>query len=494
MKIKIFISFTLMFMGIITSLLCQDNSPTSINKNRLIPKPVFSLQDYKQDCEMRSDTIWLPRRQDTYMWNGYQLAKYSMYELLTYNSPDELAQLIIMDSNTDDSLMMANYEFDEQSQSVCEIFRVYDTINMNWKFDYKVLKSWDEFGCVCRNLIQAWDGENETWHDSIAEVIINVDTNENIEYYIEEYIDHEWIRIYGAEWVYYYTPEQYVYEQYTNLWNTEAEEYVFDVRAEYSLNDDGSYYESVWYRWDEDIEEWIYTQKYSDMEWAVYNKYPHNFKNKVTHRELHWWTGIEWYTYYKDDWEYPGPVPEDMDMHGYSMDNESEQWYLSNDFTGRNYPYGGKRRYTYYLRNSIDEHMKLFYDDSCKWYFYNGALEEMYRISYDTAMVAWRPAARLLYSDFVPFIDNTSIDVIKPREEKLKIIPNPSKNLVEIENKYLISELSLFDGRGMQVLHLVKQQNNPKIIIDVSQLPKGIYILKVVTEEKRVITDKLIVN
>jgi len=428
------------------------------------------------------------------LWDGYELAKSPMYELLTYNSPDELAKLIILNSNTDDSLLMTNYEYNEQSQSVCEIFRVYDTINMKWKFDYKVLKSWDEFGCVCRNLIQAWDGQNETWHDSIADVTINVDTNENIEYYIEEYIDQEWKKIYGYQWNYYYTPEQHVYEQMNYLLNTQTGEYEYDVRAEFSLNDDGSYYESVWFRWDKDTVDWVYSLKYTDLTWNVHNKYPNNYKNKVAHRVIHWWTGVDWFTYYKDDWEYPGPVPEDMDMRGYSMDIESEQWYLSDDFTGRNYQYGYKRRYTFYIRDNIHEDMKLFYDDSCKWYFHKGALEEMYRESYDTAMVAWRPAARLLYSDFVPFVDNTSIDDIKPQEEKLKIIPNPSKNLVEIENKHLISELSLFDGKGMQVLHLVKQQNNPKIIIDVSQLPKGIYILKVLTKEKGVITDKLIVN
>jgi hypothetical protein len=246
MKNKTFISFTLIFMGIITSLHCQDLSPSSIDKNRLLPKPAFSLKDYKQDCDLRSDTIWLPQRQDVYLWDGHQLAHNSMYELLTYNNPDELSRLLIMDSNTDDSLLMLNYEYDELSRPVSETYWIYDAANAKWLIDYKAIKSYDEFSCVNRTLLQAWSGESGPWHDSIAEVIINVDTNETIEYYVEELIDHVWIRIFGAEWVYYFTPEQYVYEQYTNLWDTETKEYVFDVRAEYALNDDGSYYESVW--------------------------------------------------------------------------------------------------------------------------------------------------------------------------------------------------------------------------------------------------------
>jgi hypothetical protein len=230
------------------------------------------------------------------------------------------------------------------------------------------------------------------------------------------------------------------------------------------------------------------------LEWAIYNKYPHNYKNLATHRELHWWTGTEWYTYYKDDWGYNGPVPDDLDMLGYSWDYESHQWYLSEDYKGRNYPYGWKKRYTYYIRGSIHEDMQLFFDDSCQWYFHKGALEEMYRIAYDTTLGDWRPAARLLYSDFVPFVDNTSVDDIKLQEERIKIIPNPSKSLVEIENNNLISELSLFDGKGIRVLHLTKQQNIRKIRIDVSSLPTGIYIIKAKTKTNDVITDKLIVR
>lgn len=493
MKTKIYMSI---FLGFVVSmpLFSQNFNPKTINKNQLIPKQAFSLQDYKLQSEMRSDTIWLPRRQDIYLWNGEELEMEPFYHLLFYESPDELTTLITMDSFTDDSLLMANYEYDEQSRAISEVYNIYDTVNMGWKIDYKAIRTYDEFGCVNRTLVQAWDTETGIWHDSIAEVIIWVDTNEPIDRIIEEYINHEWVKLFGYQWVYYYTPEQYVYEQYNYKWDTETEEYVYDVRAEFSLNDDGSWYESVWYKWDDNSEEWIYIQKYTELEWAYYNKYPNNYKNKLTHRVIHWWTGDEWYAYLKDDWEYPSPDLDDKTRHAYYWDDESEQWYLSNYYTSRHYTYGWKKRYTDSLRNSIHEEMKLNYDDSCRWYFYKEALEEMFRVSYDTAQAEWLPAARLLYSDFIPFVDNTAIDDIEPQEEKLKIIPNPSKNLVEIENNHHISEVSLFDSKGICVLHFTEQLHNPKITIDVSGLPAGIYIIKAATKENRLITDKLIVN
>jgi len=494
MKNKIFISFTLIFMGTFTALHCQDLSPTSIDRNRLSPKPAFSLQDYKQDCDLRSDTIWLPRRQDVYLWDGHQLAHSSMYELLTYNNPDELSRLLILDFNTDDSLLMLDYEYDELSRPVSETYWIYDAANAKWLIDYKAIKTYDEFSCVNRILIQAWDTENLYWHDSIAEVNVYVDTNEAIDYYVEEYINKEWKRIFGYQWVYSYTPEEYVIGQCNYMLSTASGEYEYDVRADFALNDDGSYNESIWYFWDKDAEEWVNLQKYSDMEWIVHNKYPNNYKNKPAHRLLIWWTGHEWFEYYKDDWEFFGQKQLDGNMHGYSMDIESGQWYLSHNFTGRHYPYDLKRRYTYYLKDSINMEMQLFFDDSCRWYFHKGALEEMYRIAYDTTIADWRPAARLLYSDFVPFTDNTSIDDIKLQEEKLKIIPNPSKNQVEIINNIQISELSLYDGKGVRVLHLVKQQDIPKIRIDVSNMPTGIYIVKARTATNKIITDKLIVR
>nr|NQU89518.1 hypothetical protein [Bacteroidota bacterium] len=449
----------LLFIGLLVTIptFSQVFSPIYNGNKQLTTKQAFSLKDYKLQSEVRSDTIWLPQRQDRYRWNGVELAKISTYELLTYNSPDELSIILIMDTQTKDSLLMANYEFDEQSRSICGTFKIYDSTNKHWIIDYRALLSYDTFGCHNKTMIQAWDAETVTWHDSIAEYLTYIDTNEISDQYIEEYINGEWKKIFGYQWDFHFTSEHHVFEQYNYMLNTQSGEYENHVYAEFLLNDDGSWYESLWYYWDENTKEWIFNLKYTEVEWAVYNTFPNNYKNKISHRIHHWWIGTEWYAYLEDDIEYPSPGLNDQTRHSYFRDIESEQWYLYNDYKSHHYPFGWKRRYTDYLRNSIHEEMMLNYDDSITYVFYKGAMEELYRVNYDTATNRWLPAARMVYSDFVPFVVSTAIDEKEVMKEKLEIIPNPSKGLVEIANNRRISEISVFDSSGNCVKQLTGQ-------------------------------------
>lgn len=491
MKIKTYV-FVIFGLIVTNPIICQDFNPTGLNKNQLTKKPAFSLEDYKKQCEFISDTIWLPTRQDTYIWNGVELEMTQFYYLLSYTSPYELSTLIEMDSSTNDTVQMVQYDYDEQLRKISEVYMIYDQENEQWKIDYKALISYDEFSCVNKTMVQAWNKETFTWHDSIAEIIINVDTNEVIEHYIEKYINNEWVKLSGYQWIYHYTPEQYVYEQINYEWDTQLEQYVYKVRAEYSLNEDGSWYDAIWYKWEQD---WVQFQRYSDVTWALFNKYPNNYKNKPTHALLSWWVGSYWYSYLQHDYEYPSPKLDDITRHLYSWDNSSAQWYLSNYYTSRHYQYGWKRRYTEYLRSSINEEMKLNYDDSCRWYFFKGAFEEMVRVSYDTTSNEWTPAARWVYSGFVPFVEiMAGIDYVKKPVEKLKIIPNPTNKLMEIENNQQISELYLYDSKGNCVLNLKGQTDNPKISINVSRFTQGIYFVRAISEKNGIISGKVIVN
>ncbi len=461
---------------------------------QLLPTMPFSLKDYKPQYAGRSDTVWLPKRQETYLWNGEILEMQPKYLLATYNGPNEISTITTMHSFTNDSLFLVYYQYDDHSRSICETYQFYDTTATRWKIDYRALKSYDQFGNISELMLQGLDTQTGKWYDSIARIDSYVDTNEIMIIVIKRFSDEVWDTIYGHHWQYHYNPDEYIDEQQNFLWNTEINKWVPDVRAFFLLNADGSYYESEWQRWDIPAQEWINVMKFTDIEWESYNNYPNNYKNQIKQRTLNWWTGVEWYAYLKDYMEYPTPGLKDRYVNTYAWDDASSQWFFSRSLTNIHYHDNRKRRYTDSLKNYINEPWLLNYDDSCRWYFYHGALEEMYRVNYDTARKEWLPAARLLYSDFTYFVDNTAIDDIKPQEEKLKIIPNPSKNLVEIINEHRISEISLFDVKGKRVLQLLKQQNNPMIKIDVSQLLRGIYIIRAATEEKRVITDKLIVN
>jgi len=494
MKIKICFLVVLSF-AYLAPLIAQKSNLGSINKNQLGKAPIFSLKDYKINCDTKSDTTWLPQRQDRYRWNGEELAKIDTYELLFYNSPDELATLIIVDSNTDDSLLMASYGYDEHSRVSSEVYRTYNSSKPGWDIEYKALHSYDSFGSRSKTLIQGWDGETASWHDSIADVVINVDTNEAIEYYIEEYINEEWMTIFGYQWVYNYTPERHIDSQCNFILDAETGEYVNDVRAHYLLNVDGSWYEAEWQVWDKEAGEWNNTQKYSDVVWEVFNKYPQNYKNKVKSRFFEWWIGDDWFTYLRDNWEFPTPGLDDVNMEAFSFSEEANQWYRSRIYTARHYPNNWKRRYTDSIKNGINEPWLLNYDDSVRWYFYKGALEEMYRVNYDTARKEWLPAARMVYSDFTYFVDDTGLEENTGQKDTgLTIIPNPSKNNIEIINKHQFEIISVFDGNGKLLINVEKQENIPRIKIDISKLAKGTYFVKAINTEKRAYTDKLIVN
>ncbi|OYT12599.1 MAG: hypothetical protein B6I19_09500 [Bacteroidetes bacterium 4572_114] len=115
---------------------------------QLLPTMPFSLKDYKPQYAGRSDTVWLPKRQETYLWNGEILEMQPKYLLATYNGPNEISTITTMHSFTNDSLFLVYYQYDDHSRSICETYQFYDTTATRWKIDYRALKSYDQFGNI----------------------------------------------------------------------------------------------------------------------------------------------------------------------------------------------------------------------------------------------------------------------------------------------------------------------------------------------------------
>ncbi len=76
-------------------------------------------------------------------------------------------------------------------------------------------------------------------------------------------------------------------------------------------------------------------------------------------------------------------------------------------------------------------------------------------------------------------------------ESPFGIYPNPTKNIIFISNKsgLYISEISIFDHSGRQVLHT----NKEALEINVSMLSAGMYTISIVSDE-RIIKTKFIVE
>jgi hypothetical protein len=75
------------------------------------------------------------------------------------------------------------------------------------------------------------------------------------------------------------------------------------------------------------------------------------------------------------------------------------------------------------------------------------------------------------------------------KEESLLIYPNPANNQVTIHNQSAESQLIIYDSSGKLVMQYA--MSTEKNTIDISALPKGLYLM-VLKNEKTIRTSKLI--
>jgi hypothetical protein len=80
-------------------------------------------------------------------------------------------------------------------------------------------------------------------------------------------------------------------------------------------------------------------------------------------------------------------------------------------------------------------------------------------------------------------------------ENTTKIIPNPAKNLLNIESKNNITSVQIFDMMGKEILNKISEKLTQNIQINLSeiQIPKGIYFIKL-QSNVGFVTQKLIIE
>ena len=68
----------------------------------------------------------------------------------------------------------------------------------------------------------------------------------------------------------------------------------------------------------------------------------------------------------------------------------------------------------------------------------------------------------------------------------IDVYPNPASNVINVRSEFTIDNLSIFDLMG----RTVKQQisNNKEFSLDVSDLSKGIYLVKLSSGDKEAVT------
>ncbi|HET8838117.1 MAG TPA: T9SS type A sorting domain-containing protein [Flavobacteriaceae bacterium] len=83
-----------------------------------------------------------------------------------------------------------------------------------------------------------------------------------------------------------------------------------------------------------------------------------------------------------------------------------------------------------------------------------------------------------IYNDSI-YIEGPLIGIKKIKKQKRILYPNPATGMVYMENEH-IQKILVFDLNGKIV-----KKFNPKSQLDLSALPKGIYLMKLLGEEKQ---------
>lgn len=150
---------------------------------------------------------------------------------------------------------------------------------------------------------------------------------------------------------------------------------------------------------------------------------------------------------------------------------------------GMQFPETNKYIYTLMMYSNVEEgdeiHFKFFDKEISKWYAY----KEIMNFSYDMVIA----------NAFQPFKLTNGIE--RNNKFNLNIYPNPFTNLLTINietDDYENLTYQLYDINGRQLLNEKITNNNTNI--NMSQLPKAVYYLKIMDNHKPVKAFKIIKN
>jgi hypothetical protein len=87
-------------------------------------------------------------------------------------------------------------------------------------------------------------------------------------------------------------------------------------------------------------------------------------------------------------------------------------------------------------------------------------------------------------------LDDTFVSDLS--DNSFRVYPNPAKDKIYVELSTGFGHIRLFNITGLQVLE--STGNSEKVILDVKNLPSGIYLLKLSNTEGQIYTQKIIIR
>jgi len=82
--------------------------------------------------------------------------------------------------------------------------------------------------------------------------------------------------------------------------------------------------------------------------------------------------------------------------------------------------------------------------------------------------------------------DPNSVNEIKSLDNSFNVYPNPTRdiiNIMSLDNNIIVKSLSIYNFVGQSLMHILQNKNNTLTTLDLSGFSKGLYFIKIETNE-----------
>ncbi|MCD4697381.1 MAG: T9SS type A sorting domain-containing protein [Bacteroidales bacterium] len=342
------------------------------------------------------------------------------------------------------------------------------------------------------------------WNGSDWEIIWGIkstytyDVNGNI----TEEINQSWD---AGNWVYIsktnneYNEDGYLIEEIGQDWENNA--WVYDWKDEYIVGSQGEYIELIYYYWENN--DWASDERYFDIVWHNWDKFQvQSYTSQIWEGE---WVNDERFnaTYTGDN--YIG-IYEEYDNTWVYYERETytqsptEQVYLWEDYENKGWVnssrdsqfYDDHGNYTGYRYEVWENEEWVISWEMSYLYTYNenNDILEMVMMNWNWETQTLENSMRYVYSNFQYF--QSDVETINSLSE-IKIYPNPVEEMlnIDIRNENLTESV-------VQILNITGQKvyegslSGQHTTININILTNGIYILRIQTNDNKILNYKIL--
>jgi len=395
----------------------------------------------------------------------------------------------------------------------------YESEGTEWNVDWreKVLNR-DQYGNMTNAIRHSYNSEPEIWtnKDTITAIYHNANTThkyleikwntdeqqwENDTTYYKEYDENEnlLVRIinegYWDNYKYIYTFENenlieelhlwningwknsskrlYTYDNNGNLiqdiiqdWNNDTEEWINEWQHLYTY--DNNEIQQITNEWNSDTEEWI-------VRWKSIDTYDNN-GNLTQELMIDWNNNTEeWINWYQHLYTYNSNGNQTQNLYQ-NWNNSSEEWKSIYQYL---YIYDNNENQIQELKQSWNSSSEEWINNNQTLYTYdeNGNQTQELKQNWNSDTGEWNNGFK--YDYFWSELEVVNITEIN--NNKIIVYPNPASDKIQFSSSVLLdnSIIEIYTISGKLVNNISANNNNE---IDISNLSKGIYIIKISSE------------